>query len=299
MTFRLPLTVLLTVVTVKPILAQQAPLAPARQLTHAANYDPSLAPDGQRMVYISQIADHEQLFIRSLDGKVAQQLTFDSVDHEDPAWSPDGRQIAFVRLTATTEQIALLPATGGPAEILTPATERGIHPNWAPDSRHLAYCTDDDLAPPRKNDSDIIVLDLQTRERRVLISGGVNTYPAWSPDGSQIAFRRMLGEHNSEVFLADSSGRHVRNLTQHPAFDGWPAWAPDGRRLAFASNRDGDYQIYVMQPDGSNVQLVAHTTGRATAPHWAKDGATIYFPICRRQDDGYDCEIFAAAPPSG
>jgi len=269
----------------------------ATQVTHSQNYDPSFAPDGQRFVYISQVAGREQLFIRSIDGSSLQQLTFDSVDHEDPAWSPDGRWIAFVRLSPTVEQIARMPAAGGPVEVLTPATERAIHPNWAPDGRHLAYCTDDDLAPPKKNDADIIVLDLETHARRVLISGGVNTYPAWSPDGRSIAFRRMLGEHDSEVFLADSSGGQQRNLTRNPAFDGWPAWAPDSRRLAFASNREGDYQIYVMRVDGTQVQRIAVTTGRGTAPKWTLDGTRVYFPICRRQDDGYGCEIYSATVP--
>lgn len=251
------------------------------------------------MVYISVVAGREQLFVGSTDGKDIRPLTADSVDHEDPAWSPDGAQIAFVSLTKTTEQIAVLPASGGAMIVLTPATERAIHPNWAPDSRHLAYCTDDDLAPPKKNPSAIKVLDLATRQVRELITGGVNTYPAWSPDGRHIAFRRMLGETNSEVFLADSDGTNIRNLTNHPAFDGWPAWSPDGQYLAFASNRDGDYQIYVMRADGSAVHLVARSTGRGTAPKWSPDGRAIYFTICRREDSGFDCEIFAATPPTG
>jgi len=239
-----------------------------------------------------------QLFVSLIDGSEARQLTTDSVDHEDPAWSPDGTRLAFVYLTATGEQIALMPAGGGTATLLTPATERAIHPNWAPDSRHLAYCTDDDLAPPKKNPADIRVIDLTTHQTRVLITGGVNTYPAWSPDGRHLAFRRMLGETNSEVFLADSDGSHVRNLTDNPAFDGWPAWSPDGRYLAFASNRDGDYQIYVMRMDGTAVQLVTRSTGRATAPKWSTDGRTIYFSICRREGTGFGCEIYAADPPT-
>jgi TolB protein len=99
------------------------------------------------------------------------------------------------------------------------------------------------------------------------------------------------------VFLADSSGGQQRNLTRNPAFDGWPAWAPDGRRLAFASNREGDYQIYVMRVDGTQVQRIAVTTGRGTAPKWTLDGTRVYFPICRRQDDGYGCEIYSATVP--
>ena len=134
------------------------------------------------------------------------------------------------------------------------------------------------------------------RDRRTtrLISGGVNTYPAWSPDGKRIAFRRMLGEMNSEVFVANSDGSEQRNLTNHPAFDGWPAWSPDGTRIAFASNRNANYQIFTMKADGGDVRLVANTEGRATAPQWGRDGKTIYFSVCRKVDFGGDCNIFAA-----
>ncbi len=134
-------------------------------------------------------------------------------------------------LSADTERIALIPAAGGPMELISPVGEHAIHPNWSPDGRFLAYCTDDDLAPPRKNDADIKIVDLATRGIRVLITGGVNTYPAWSPDGRRIAFRRMLGETNSEVFVADSDGTHVRNLTNSPpSMGGLP-----GHRTVIAS----------------------------------------------------------------
>jgi TolB protein len=170
---------------------------------------------------------------------------------------------------------------------------RAIHPNWSPDGTKLAYCTDDDLAPPRKNDSDILVIDIATQRITKLITGGVNTYPAWSPDAKRIAFRRMLGEMNSEVFVANADGSDARNLTNHPAFDGWPSWSPDGTRIAFASNRNSSYQIFIMNADGSDVRLLANTEGRATAPQWGRDGMRIYFPICRNVDFGRDCEIFA------
>src|SRR3954452_21530543 len=107
----------------------------------------------------------------------------------------------------------------------------------------------------------------------------------------------MLGERNSEVFLANADGSGEKNLTNDPAFDGWPAWSLDGSKIAFASNRDGlkNYEIYIMNPDGSGVQKVASTEGRATDPQWSRDGKQIFFPICRKNDTGFDCQIYTAS----
>ncbi len=112
-----------------------------------------------------------------------------------------------------------------------------------------------------------------------------------------MAFRRILGELNSEVFIANADGSDAKNLTNNPSFDGWPSWSPDGSEIAFASNRRANYQIFVMKPDGSDVRLVANTEGRATAPIWSRDGKSIYFPNCRKVDLGTDCQIFVAPAP--
>jgi TolB protein len=269
------------------------PIGIAYQFSHSVNDSPSFSPDGQEMVFISVVAGKEQLFRMRLDGSQSVQLTKDAADHEDPAWSPDGKRIAFVLMRDGLEQIQLMNADGSGVDPLTPADVKAIHPNWHPDGKSLAYCTDDDLKPPQKNPAEIYSIDIGSREITRLIAGGVNTYPAWSPDGSKIAFRRMLGENNSEVFIAGADGSDARNLTNHPAFDGWPAWSPDGTRIAFASNRRGSYEIYVMNPDGSQVRKVANNEGRATAPQWARDGKSIFFPLCKKVDFSFDCQIYA------
>lgn len=288
------LTIFCLLIVVGSASGQLATASQAYQLSHSIVDNPTPSPDGKRLLYMMAILGKEQFFIMNVDGTGSVQITRDDADHEDPAWSPDGKSIAFVYIRDGLETISTMNIDGTGMQMLTPKNVKGIHPNWSPDGSKLAYCTDDDLAPPRKNDSDIIVIDMGTRHATTLITGGVNTYPAWSPDGKQIAFRRMKGETNSEVFVANADGTNALNITNNPAFDGWPAWSPDGARIAFASNRRSSYQIFTMKPDGTDVRLLANTEGRGTAPQWGRDGLRIYFPICKNVDFGVDCQIFVA-----
>ena len=265
------------------------------QITHAQNFDPFPSPDGKKLVFISMLSGKEQLFTMDAGGSNVVQLTRDDVDHEDPAWSPDGTTIAFVLITRDRHSIAVMKTDGSNVEVLTPPEQNTIHPNWSADSKRVIYCTNDDLAPPKKNSANINAVDLATKKITPLITGGINTYGSWSPDMKHIAFRKIIGDENSEVFVADGDGSNLRNLTNNPFFDRWPAWSPDGRQLAFASNRRGHgYQIFVMDADGANPRLVANTEGRGTAPRWSPDGKTIYFTNCVAKDYGADCEILAA-----
>lgn len=279
--------------------AASAQLQPiAVPITYSQNYDPSLSPDGKRMVFLKALEGRETLFIANADGRDERQLLRSDADIEDPAWSPDGSRIAYVRIEGGKKSLHVMAIDGSGDRRVTPATQSPIHPQWTPDSKALLYCTDDDLDPPRKNAAEIYRLDLQSGRIATVLSGGVNTYPVSSPDGRRIAFRKFL-DNNSEVYVMDSDGANVRNLTDHPAFDGWPDWSPDGRRIAFASNRNSSYQIFVMDADGRNVKLVANTEGRATAPKWAPDGKAVYFTNCWKTGLSAACEILIAqAPPT-
>jgi TolB protein len=275
--------------------AQAAAAGVAMPVTYSLNYDPTLSPDGGRMIFIKMLEGREQLFMADTDGRHERQITRDAADKEDPAWSPDGQRVAFVTI-GPKNRLHVMNVDGTADRALTPATQSPIHPEWMPDGRTILYCTDDDLHPPRKNAAEIYSIDVDSGAIRTLISGGVNTYPAPSPDGTKIAFRKML-DTNSEVFVANIDGSGMKNLTNNPTFEGWPAWSPDGKRIAFAGNRNGVYQVFVMRADGSDVRLVANSEGRATAPKWAPDGKSIYFTNCWRTGASGACEIFVAPAP--
>ncbi|MBS1803356.1 MAG: PD40 domain-containing protein [Acidobacteria bacterium] len=278
---------------IPPGSTQSGPLGLAYQFTHSDNSDLTISPDGKQLVVLSVIAGREQLVRMNIDRSNPVQITTDAADHEDPAWSPDGKKIAFVLIRDGREQIHLMSPDGTGIEPLAPADRKTIHPAWSSDSQSVLYCTDDDLHPPAKNDAEIYLINIASKKTTRLIAGGVNTYPSLSPDGSKIAFRRMVENTNSEIFVANSDGSAAVNITNSPAFDGWPAWSPKGTKIAFATNRGGNHEIYIMSPDGTGVRKVASTEGRATAPKWSPDGTAIYFPNCWKSAYSYDCQVFA------
>lgn len=275
-------------------LAQSENPTLAYHLTHVDTGEPFPSPDGKKIVFESKVAGYYQLFTMNPDGSAIAQITHDAWNHDTPSWSPDGKKFAFASDQNKHSVIYMMNIDGSGLERLSPEDAESIHPTWSPDSKLVIYCADDDLHPPKKNDASIYSVDVQSKVTKTLITGGVNTYPSWSPDGKHIAFRKMIGDMNSEVFVANGDGSTPKNISNHMAFDGWPAWSPDGKQIAFSSNRRANYQIHIMNADGSGVRLVANTEGRATEPRWSPDGKTIYFTNCVKVDFGVDCEVMAA-----
>jgi len=273
--------------------AQSTPLRSSYQLTYADNFDNSFSPDAKKYVFVRTIGGRHQLFIAHADGTNEKQITHGDADSIDPAWSPDGRKIAFVLIHDGNKMVHIMNPDGSGIQPVTPPAQSAIHPSWSPDSKKILYCTDDDLRPPAKNESEIYAIDIATKRMQTLVSGGVNTFPVLSPDGTQLAYRHMIGEMNSEVFVSDADGKNPRNLTNHPSFEGWPAWSPDGKQIVFAGNRYSNYQIFLMNADGNNVRLLANTEGRATSPKWSPDGKKITFTNCRKVDFGRNCHLMA------
>jgi PKD repeat protein len=104
-------------------------------------------------------------------------------------------------------------------------------------------------------------------------------YPAWSPDGTRIAFNCQVDTGNDDICTINLDGTGFARITTDPASDSFPTWSPDGVSIAFSTTRYGTGPVIaVMNADGSDVsQLGSGITG--SEPAWSPDGARIAFDI--------------------
>jgi len=93
---------------------------------------------------------------------------------------------------------------------------------------------------------------------------------------------------NREVYVMNSDGTELRNLTQHPAQDGDPTWSPMHDWLAFTSDRNNNNDIFLMSDVGTNLVQLTFSTADEIHPAWSPDGALIAYVS---NEDG-DWEIF-------
>jgi Tol biopolymer transport system component len=100
--------------------------------------------------------------------------------------------------------------------------------------------------------------------------------PAWSPDGSSVAFtsNRNL---NDDVFVMNVDRTGLNNLTSNQPDDRRPAWSPDGSKIAFESNRNGNWEVYVMNADGGNPKNLSDNAAWDGEPAWSPDGSKVAF----------------------
>ena len=162
--------------------------------------------------------------------------------------------------------IYIMEADGGNQQRLTTTIEDEGYPSFSTDGRRIAYGAE----------GGILTINDNGAWPMVLLSGRAGYVPAWSPDGTKIAFTSWE-EDLGEIYVMDADGANITRLTDNLAYDGHPAWSPDGAEIAFTSYRDGNGEIYIMNADGTNVRRLSNHSTIDTFPSWSPDGAAILF----------------------
>lgn len=182
------------------------------------NGAPAWSPDGRQLALTLSFEKNPDIYVMDVATGRRRQLTQHFAIDTEPSWSPDGRQIAFTSDRGGQPQVYVVSANGGEARRLTFEGKQNLRPRFSPDGKYLA------LVNVAENRYRIGLLDLASRELRVLSDGPLDESPSFAPNGAVVIYSAQ-GRQGNELATVTVDGRVRQRLTQ-PGNVYEPAWSP-------------------------------------------------------------------------
>jgi len=251
------------------------------RLTNNDAYDgfPSWSPDGTTILFQSDRDGTLAVYSMRDDGSDPKRIP--NTKHGNyPKWSADGSRIAFfAKRDGVTDLFAVNP-DGDELENLTNNRSTDETPSWTADGTTVAFQSDrgwrdsleGDPAEDQRSNYGIFTLALATSTVTEITGIEFNDEnPSINPDGSGIVFQRYVDDGLAIGYIEIATGK-TRLLTDPADISGSPAWSSGGTKIVFDSMRDGNFEIYVMDADGSNLHQITNTADNENSGAAMYDG---------------------------
>jgi Tol biopolymer transport system component len=197
-----------------------------------------------------------------------------------PAVALPGYDVASMSRTGLDApwQVYVLNSRTGQRVRLTETDSNERTPRWSPDGQRLVFASD------RDGNRELYVMDLSVALSDGEDAGLINLtqhkapdwQPAWSPDGSRIAFSSYRDD-NWEIYVVDADGSNLERLTDHPENDFSPSWSPDGQQIVFASRRYTDADLFAVEVETGELTQLTKGELNEFDPAWSPEGKWIAY----------------------
>jgi len=184
-------------------------------------------------------------------------------------WSGDGRYIYFVAMVEGERKVHRMKADGSHLENLNLSAQMDSSPQLSADGKQLIWGLN------RHGDADVFSYDpIQGQEVNLTPNSDFNRHPDVNLiNGDLLVSSKRDG--NGEIYRL-RVGQSPLKLTHNPNDDSGARYSPDGQTIAFSSNRDGVYNVYIMDKNGQGIKRLTDFESGIQVNSWSSDGQFIY-----------------------
>ena len=245
----------------------------------AEDQNPDWSPDGSKLAFSSNRTGEFALYLVNADGSELTRLS-DGPGDENPRWSPDGKRIAFSRVGT----LMVMDADGGNVRRImggrgagdggSLCETGGFAGGWSPDGTQVIFYA----ADPVRRIGDLCIVNLDGSGLRTVAS---------EPDPLDDDGDGRINEDDVDGMDDDQDTQIDEDA---PMYYVEPSWSADGQRITYRSIRGANYEVNVVNADGSGDVNLTGYPGMDIEPDWSPDGQWIVFASDR---DGDFLELYA------
>ena len=240
--------------------------------------NPAFSPDGNWILYESDVTGNRDLWMIPATGGEPRQLTSYKGFDTAPFWSPDGTKIVFESDRTGFKNIWIidLNSPGSDPVPMTSGAWDDADPVWSPDGNWVAY----ESTREKGMGTDLWMSPVAGGPATRLTNSGSGIYlrtADWSPDGTHLVCESNFEDDGSALYTLSVEGGSLTRISPLFGYQGHPAWSPDGEEIVFESTVTGVMEIFVIPSAGGEAFQV--TTGGGFWPRWSPGGDFIVYCV--------------------
>ena len=238
---------------------------------------PSWSPDGESLAFAYQ----GRIWVVSVEGGIARQLTTGPGYHSQPSWSPDGRYVAYAADVDRNFDIYILDREAGESRRITNHPHLDLRPRWSPDGSRILFTTS------RDETFDLWAYDVErgVAEPVVADSNQHDMAGDWIGEGGDLVFVSKRGEAalgSGSLWRWNASSRQAELLLRvETNYQAAPVVAPHGGSVAYITDASGNNDLYLVPSEkaarGIQPVRLTHTKTDEYFPAWSPDGERLVY----------------------